>query len=265
MAFTVGNTTLRDKEYLKFVGAPTGSQVYVAVSIQSGLAITIGSVSAEVDAIYVQSGTITNVESVDNSYLTSGVITSVGDVQNSFITSGDNLIVIGSHAVSDAITVPPVLVGQRAESTVPTEVSDADMVAGWYDTFGRQIIKGTNLGQECLDVNEVAPAVIQSLNTVNLNAVGSATGSNLGAWVNVSDFRLKTIYYNFTSGTTGSMMTKLEASPNAGSTAFAIGSQYWVGNSKLFATNSDHHEYIRLVTNFNEGGTMTATITGRGA
>jgi hypothetical protein len=265
MAFTPGNLSLRDREWHKFAGAAgTGSETSINVTISSGN-ITIGSVSANVDSIYVQSGALW-IQSGANMYTwcRSGNVQPVS-ADTVFGISGTDLVVVGSHALSEAITVPPVLVGQRAESTVPTEVSDADMVAGWYDTFGRQIIKGTDLGQECISVNEIAPSIIQTLNSVNLNAVGSATGSNLGAWVNVSDFRLKTIYYNFTSGVTGSMMTKLEASPDAGSTAFAIGSQYWTADAKIFATNADHHEYLRLVTTFQEGGTMTATITGRGA
>ena len=230
MVYTISNS-LRDREYDKF-SATAGSQSSVNVSIVGG-SIVIGSVSANIDSIYVQSGA--------------------------------NVQVMGSHAIDACISVPPVYIGGKAESTVPTEVSDGDAADYWIDTFGRLIIKGTNLGQEALDVNEVAPALLQSINTVNLNAVGSSPGSNVGAWVNVSDYANKTIYYQFTSGTTGPMEVTLDASHDAGSTVYAIGSNNFdAADSNVYVSNDEHHEYIRTRTNINEGGTLTSTITGRG-
>jgi len=216
MVFTQADLGLRDREFHKFVGAPgAGSEISVSVVIASGN-ITIGSVSAEVDSVYVTSGAV------------------------------------GAHVISG----------------VPTEVSGAvdSYIDFWTDTFGRQVIKGTNLGQEALDVNEIAPALLQTINTVNLSAVGSVTGSNVGAWVNVSDFGNKTVYLDFTSGTTGSMHTTLETSPDAGSTAFELtaGSLWLEADTKTFVVDANHHEFIRMRTDFNEGGTLTATVTGRG-
>jgi hypothetical protein len=65
MAFTLSNVGLRDREYLKFVGAGTGSECPISVVLASGTPIIIGSVSASVDSIYIQSGT---------SYISSGNI-----------------------------------------------------------------------------------------------------------------------------------------------------------------------------------------------
>jgi len=260
MTFTAENLSLRDREYHKFSDAVgTGSETPIAVVLASGN-IFIGSVSASVDSIYVQSGdniNITSVADIASSYLTSG---------NAAVTQDTSPWVIGgSDAISAAVSVNPVYVGGKAESTVPTEVSDGDAVDYWVDTFGRLINKSTNLSQNSMDVSEIAPAMLQSINTVNLSAVGSLTGSNVGAWVNVSDFNTKSIYYEFTSGLTGSMATIWEASPDAGSTAYTVGSYYYFETSEnRYDTNTEHHEYMRLRTAFNEGGTLTATITGRG-
>jgi len=173
---------------------------------------------------------------------------------------------VGSHAISEQITVPPVYVGYKGISGVPTEVTSNDAVDAWYDPFGRPISKATNLGTQSEDVSEVSPWGIQTINTVNLNAVGSGTAGASGAWVNVSDFGNKTIYYNFTSGITGSAHVQLEASPDAGTTVFPItaGSLYFVADTKSYVNLEEHHEYIRNVQDFSEGGTLTVTITGRG-
>lgn len=243
MVFTPTNLSRLDREWHKFVGATgTGSEVSVSVVIASGN-ITIGSVSATVDSIYVQSG-ITNI-----------------------VDSNDAVIdTFGPVAVGSQTTGSTTPIGAETTSTTPTEVGTGSIANLWTDTFGRQVIKGTNLSQEALDVNEIAPALIQTINVTNLNAVGSATGSNVGAWVNMSDYVNKTIYYDFTSGATGSIHVTLEASHDAGSTAFEItaGSLYFESDTLSYITNTEHHEYLRARTDFNEGGTLTVTFAGRG-
>ena len=58
MTFTVSNLGLRDREYAKFVGGMgAGSEAPINVAISSGN-INIGSVSAIVESVYVQSGNI---------------------------------------------------------------------------------------------------------------------------------------------------------------------------------------------------------------
>ena len=157
--------------------------------------------------------------------------------------------------------------GQIAESTVPTEVSDADVVNRWVDTFGRAIDKATNLSLNANDTNEVSPAILQSINTTNLSAVGSVAGSSVGAWVNMSDFREKTIYYEYASGATAGQVVFLQGSHDAGTTEYDIGSQVFSDvDINTFDVNEDHHEYVRTLTKgTNSGGTLSVNITGRGA
>ena len=54
MVFTPANLSIRDREFLSYDSAPTGSQVRVLTSITGS--IVIGSVSANVDSVYIQSG-----------------------------------------------------------------------------------------------------------------------------------------------------------------------------------------------------------------
>lgn len=86
--------------------------------------------------------------------------------------------------------------GGKAESTVPTEVADGDAVAKWFDTFGRQILYGANLGIGALDVNEVAPALQQTMEVTLLDAV-TATGDS--AVVDVSNYN-KLTFHEIASG-----------------------------------------------------------------
>jgi hypothetical protein len=82
MAFTIGNTSLRDREWAKFVGgAGTGSEVSMNVTISGG--IHIGSVSANVDSIYVQSGA--NI--VGSMYIPAGsvIVTNLGSIANNYV------------------------------------------------------------------------------------------------------------------------------------------------------------------------------------
>ena len=72
MVYTISDNR-KDREYNKFLGVQTGSLASVAVSVVGG-SIYIGSVSAEVDSVYIQSG--------DNINITSGsvYITNSSDV-----------------------------------------------------------------------------------------------------------------------------------------------------------------------------------------
>ena len=153
-----------------------------------------------------------------------------------------------------------------AETTVPASGADGASVSAWADEYGRPVFKSTNLSLNAEDVNDVSPAILQSINITELSAVGSATGSNVGAWVNMSNYYPKTIYYNFTSGTTGSMHVELEASHDAGSTSYLItaGSLYFSGTTTTYLNLNEYHEYLRARTDFNPGGTLTLTFTGRG-
>jgi len=159
MAFTAADTSLRDKEYLKFVGAATGSQMYVAVSIQSGLAITIGSVSATVDSVYIQSGANidlgsawTNIGSVlvsnnvgisgivnqgTSPWTISGTATIAGSVYSTgSINIATDLSTIGSYAGVGSI------IGSVYQLTNPWVTSGTSTVAGSIYATGSINIAG---------------------------------------------------------------------------------------------------------------------------
>ena len=108
----------------------------------------------------------------------------VTEANSSSIQTAVELIDDTVGTIDSAFSGKVNVIGAKAESTVPTEVADADAVAQWHDTLGRQILKGTNLGQECLDVNEIAPALLQTqvITFTQLTAAGST------AVVNTEDY-----------------------------------------------------------------------------
>ncbi len=243
----IGSIGLRDAQMRSFVLLGPGS---TAQRVEGTL--TIGSVSLEVDSVYVQSG---------NVYVPSGnVFLQSGNV---YVASG-NVTNTNTVKLGEASTGSGLIVAGVAESTVPTEVSDGDTVARWMDTFGRAIDAATNLSIGANDSNEVAPALTQTINVTNLNAVGSDAGSHVGAWVNVSDYANKTVYLNYSSGATGGMLANIEVSPD-GTQVYDYGTVNFTDTDVgSYAIIQEHHEYIRVRTNVNSGGTLTATITGRG-
>lgn len=254
MTFSITGSGLRDREFAKFTAIQGGSLVAVNVNVVSGL-INIGSVSATVDSIYMQSGNVAITSG--NVSITSGTV---------FVTSGNFTgSVYGTTAIDSALSSNPVFIGTKAEGSVPTEVAGGDAVAVWHDTFGRQVNKSTNLGLSAEDVNEVSPAILQSINYVQLDAVGSATSPHIGNWVNMSNYHTKTFYFEYSSGPTGGIVVEYQASPDMGSSIYTIGSKEFTDtDSNIYVTNEEHHEYIRFVTSQQSGGTLTATLTGRG-
>ena len=93
--------------------------------------------------------------------------------------------VIGAH--NDAAAGKVFQLGGIAESSVPEEVADSDTVRVWFDTYGRQVPHGANLGLGAQDVNEVAPALTQYTKITGITQL-TAPGST--ADVNVSSMGL---------------------------------------------------------------------------
>jgi len=100
--------------------------------------------------------------------------------------------------------------GAKAESTVPTEVADADAVALWVDTFGRQIVAGFNQAIDSLDVNDVSPALLQTSEQTLLSAV---TSTGASSDFNVLNYNKMTFFIVASSVTDGGTM-KIQSSPD---------------------------------------------------
>jgi hypothetical protein len=78
-------------------------------------------------------------------------------------TSGEQRVTLDSAEGTHDSAAPArmVMVGQYAESTVPTAVADGDAVRPNYDTLGRQRIAGFDQPANVIAVEEQSPALAQ--------------------------------------------------------------------------------------------------------
>ena len=105
------------------------------------------------------------------------------------------------------------IINEQAESTTPTEVSDGDDVRRWFDTFGRQVIKGTNLTLEALDVNDVNPALLLTVERIDTPLLDAVTATGASAWIDVSQYNKITFFIIASSITTGGTVD-IETTPD---------------------------------------------------
>jgi len=118
-----------------------------------------------------------------------------------------------------------------------------------------------NTPDSSFDSTIVNPYGLETVNTVNLNAVTSATN---GTAVGTANYGRKTIYIEVT-GNTGAVTVTIEHSPD-GSTwyEYATPVTYTAANGKNSYECNDHAPYMRVTTTTQSSSTVTATITGRG-
>lgn len=86
--------------------------------------------------------------------------------------------------------------GGIAESTVPTEQPDADVIAIWFDTFGRQFIAGYNAAVGALDVNPISQEPIGSGSIICADVTLDDSPTSATCTVFVGDKRNITIILN---------------------------------------------------------------------
>jgi len=177
------------------------------LEVNSDGSINIGDISA---------GTQTNdIKVTLDSETVEVVQDTAGDLNMTEANSGDiltsvQLIDDTVGTIDTAFSGKVTVTGGKAEETVPTEVADADAVATWFDTFGRQVLKGTNLGLNAMDTNEVSPALLLTNEQTLLDAV-TATGASSS--YNVLNYNKITFYYIASSTSTGATI-KIQSSPD---------------------------------------------------
>lgn len=114
-----------------------------------------------------------------------GAGTQTNDVK--ITMDGEDVDVQGGVAEDAASTEPPIHIGGIAESTVPTEVSDADAIGVWLDTFGKILIYGANQSVGGIDVNLVNPPPVQDACTHLLDETVNANGESFNATMAIGE------------------------------------------------------------------------------
>jgi len=218
---------------------------------------------AKVNPIAGQAGIAANSGAADA--LTPRVILATDDPAVALLTT----LLAAVAADGAASPANAIQVGGQVFSTVPTEMSNGDIVAAWLDTFRRPIIAGYNLSESALDTIINNPAALVTLEVVNLNAVATDTE---GTSVGTSNFGKKTIFFKSTVGAeAGAEVTvNVELSPTGVAGTWSV----YDSCTATHDTNDTfydifvidfHVPYMRLTVTDSSGTvTVTGTICGRG-
>jgi len=99
MVFSITSTSLIDREYSKFAGTSTGSESAINVVVSGG--IHIGSVSANVDSVYIQSG--------DNLNITSLPIATTLTGGSAIVAASGTAMALGTSLVTKSIYVGAII------------------------------------------------------------------------------------------------------------------------------------------------------------
>ena len=83
--------------------------------------------------------------------------------------------------IDSAFSGKVLVIGGKAESSVPTEVADGDALALQVDTFGRIVLKGYNSSSGALQVEEISPINENTLENswTTLTEVGETSALNV--------------------------------------------------------------------------------------
>lgn len=125
MVFTASELGLRDRQFASYDSAPAGSQVRLLTAISG--TIVIGSVSATVDAIYVQSGAemlfaLSGTNNQTNPVGVSGIVNVSGTTATiNTIQSTDPWITLGSTRIIPGDNVP--ILGSVFQLSSPGSIS----------------------------------------------------------------------------------------------------------------------------------------------
>jgi len=93
-----------------------------------------------------------------------------------------------------------------ATSGTPVEVADGAEVEVWYDTYGRQIIKGYNPTSDTIETTQTNQATLNRLGPVTNLGPGAAL-AGAGSAVDVSNFHNITFHIIATTVTVGAIIT----------------------------------------------------------
>lgn len=151
------------------------------------------------------------------------------------------------------------VIGGVAETTVPVAVSDGDVVNPWYDEYGRQVLFGANLASDALDVNVVNPALLNTVESVALNAVTTIGASSS---YDMSNYNKMTFYFVGTS-VTGDATLSIQSSYAGSNWANLTNISIATSETVLLSVSDEKHKYVRAnLTKVGTSGTFTINLIG---
>lgn len=184
MVFTPYDLSLRDKENLKFEGAPTGSQIRISAIIAGS--ITIGSVSATVDSVYIQSGNNVHLGSAWEN-IGSVLVSNPSTIGSIAIQTISGVITVDNRVGGSIVNLPigsnftlssPGSIGVFITAGSVSQVTDPWRVTGSVNSYGVGSIRISEWGTVGSFIGSVyqltSPWVISG--TANISGAPSSVG-----------------------------------------------------------------------------------------
>jgi len=185
------------------------------------------------------------------------VDTSIGTTNTKLDTLDTS--VNSSKAASDATAaLYNSQIGLLAKDDLPAAVDDGDSVSMLGDTFGRPQIQGFDSATNSLQITNISPAEVRTLNITNLDDVTTAT---TGSAVNIEQYSYISVFLILTYAATTIDMT-IEISPD-GSNWFEFWTQSYTSSSDDVVVVNVYAPYIRVKSETHSDGTVRAVITGK--
>tara|TARA_R110000772_G_scaffold249530_2_gene363996 strand:+ start:108061 stop:108933 length:873 start_codon:yes stop_codon:yes gene_type:complete len=181
------------------------------------------------------------------------------DTGNRHLEVIENLLDSGFQRTGDSFNAEVIVAGAVAQSGVPTQHEDGDVVAPWHDDLGRQVIKGFDVSQDVLKVEEQSPALSQVGEQTLLSAV---TADGAGTVLEVDVYNKNTFYVQATNVTSGAHL-RIETSPD--DSFYIINHDENVLKNDTFAISlsDEKHKYVRsLITGYIDGTYTVKWIGG---
>ena len=151
------------------------------------------------------------------------------------------------------------LIAAIAESTTPSQVDDGDVVDLWADLFGRLVIYGANQSLGAIDVNDISPALQQTLERIDSPLLNAVTAVGASDSVDVSSYNKLTFHIIATSVTTGATI-KIQHSLDGTNWVDVSTTNVSASGNTEVAFSDVKYKYVRAnVTSYTDG-TFTVTM-----
>lgn len=119
-------------------------------------------------------GTAVDFNSGDKGNGSQRVVIATNDLNTTAIKTATELIDDAIATIGSAFSGKVIVLGAKAESGVPTAVTDGQGVALWANLFGQLILHGANLSEGSQNVTDVSPAAMATIKEVEWDALDAA-------------------------------------------------------------------------------------------
>jgi hypothetical protein len=150
------------------------------------------------------------------------------------------------------------LIGAVAESSTPSQVGDGDVVDLWTDLFGRLIIYGANQSLGALDVQDISPALQQTLERIDDPLLDAVTATGASDAVDVSMYNKMT--FHIVASNSPNATVKIQHSLDNSNWVDVNTTTVSSAGTTEVAFSDVKYKYVRANITAHSNGTFTVTM-----